>query len=125
MTTYENMAAIAAERTCDRETDAHTQDAIDQNPFEQNYLELMALYEAANYLQAAIQENVNGIVSMDCHSGKAEIHILSESFDRLFAGDADLKYDDWPAQQKVCISKMVDGAKVYCLKKVEYVRVFE
>ena len=48
MTTYENMAAIASERTCDRETDAHTRDAIDQNPFEENYKELMAIYEADN-----------------------------------------------------------------------------
>lgn len=123
MTTYENMAAIASERTCDRETDAHMADGF-ENPFEQNYLELMALFEAANYLQAAMQENVSGLVSMTAWDKKSEIHILPEAFDRLFANHPDLRYEDWPSQDKCCVSVMIDGTKVFTLKAAKFVRMF-
>lgn len=133
MTTYENMAAIAAERVCDAETDAHTQSLTEAEELallEQERKEalLATLEEVATNLKiisGEVKQTV-GLVSagLDPVTDDPAIHLLPFLFNDIF-DSCDIAFRDIPAQSNVEVSTTFHGIKVYCLEDAKFARVVE
>lgn len=133
MTTYENMAAIAAERTRDAETDAHTQsltraEELAQIAQERRDAILATLEEVATNLKIISDEvkQTTGFVSAGLNpvTDDPAIHLLPFLFNDLF-DSCDIAFRDIPEQSNVEVSTTFHGIKVYCLEDAKFARVVE
>jgi len=116
MNDFERAVEIAAERTCDRETEAaHGGEGRPESEAEAYADTLGRLHEA--YL-------FDGMVSMQAGRylcKKPELHVMPEYFDEHFGHRTDIEFEPMPAQSCIRKSVMCSGVKIFCLEDATFV----